>query len=490
MKSIKTEPGNKWFYEPKYLIGLCFVLLVVYSFYYLGRAKFDDSSLLGGDEWEYQSMAVNYATNHGFPVFGPAEPFEKYKMTRAWDQKWHDYYFNEFKNTKPDYHFYRTPGYPYFLGIVYKVFGISPKKAKQTQLFLLIIVAAFLPLLGYYYWKIPGILSGIAGGILFLNKYQSITSDLMTESLITFSLFILLFVFIWHEKRKNMVSSLVLGIVIGLSLLVKGSLIYLPPLFFAYMIYQVIRKKNKIINVIIAIVSFIVTILPWSLYASSKAGKTIVLSTQGDKVMLEGNNEANFTDGGWHPEGVRNNTTTFYSREEIKDLPTTQKIIRFYTEYSDKIPVVIYNKIVSGFEEFIYLKLSLLLIVFEFLLSAGDFIEKKRWLSAISQWKWISFIITVLIGLTLFKVFSLLMIVFLLAIFTFIIKKIETITLPPSFAIIFLNLFFLTIIVFGYSRFVYVADFLFMLVALRYVIFVFEVLFIKRIDPLLKKKSR
>ena len=479
-----TVPKQYTFINYKNIFLFCMLSVFVYFFLYSKKAKenkqmfYDDTSLLGGDEWEYQSMGVNYATGHGFPVFGCVEPFEKYKMTRAWSKDYYNYYYNEFTKAKED-HFYRTPGYPFFLGLVYKIYGVSPLKAKQLQLLMLVIIASFLPFIGYYYWKLPGFITSLISGILFMNEYYTIVSDLMTESLIMFSIFLIVIAFMWHQHKKNILTSIVLGLLMAVALLVKGSLVYMPPLFFIYFLYQSFKKNESYLNTAVILLVCVFTILPWSKYASKKAGKQIVLSTQAEIVMPDGNNELTFESGGWNRLNP-NDTNFFYNKAAIKDLPSNTKLKIFFEKYYDKIPIMIYNKIRFGFElvekdkygkdvnkEFVYIKLSVLLLIFELL----QLLINKIYSSVPSkekQFKWLSLAAVVIMGIAWFQIFPMLCLLATLFIISLLKGTLKDITIPVPAFIFLLSIIGITIVIFGYARFTYVIDFLYIQTALIY----------------------
>ena len=460
------------------------------------KYNYDDGAFLGGDEWEYQSMGVNYTTGHGFPICGNIEPFEKYKLTKSkrWnngpmtEQDWYNYYYNQYTKEEPKgYRFYRTPGYPFFIGVVYDVFGIYPKKVKQIQLLMLVFIAAFLPFVGFYYWKVPGALTAIPAGFLFLNQYSNITVELMTESLIMFTIFVLVLAFLWHQKKQSILSAVVFGLLLGINVLIKGSLIYVPPLFCLYFFYQAFKKKEKWLTAILIAVVGVCTILPWSMYATKKAGEKILLSTQGDRVMLHGNNELAYMSweelpeqqkqrygnnpnayipGSWNPV-PDGDTAFFYNTAAIKDLPQKEKFSMFMKTHLDKIPDMVYYKLIAGFENFNYIKLGILLMIFEmmYLLTDtlyGNILAKRK------QFRWYSLGVTILLAVIAFKIIPLLVILFALYAVSFFKDTLKDTSVTVPVFIMLLNFLILTASVFGYDRFTYVMDFLFIQTALFY----------------------
>ena len=195
-------------------------------------------------------MAVNFAKGHGIQKFGQIEKFDQYKFDRQDESL-----LTLFENSSYDVYtglnigrnnFYRTPGYPLFIGIIYKLFGVSPWIAKQIQLILLIVISSFLPWIGTYFWGRTGFWSGFAAGVLYISMYYNrARSNFDGTSYFIFHLSFVIIAFINFMKGKStFLSCVLLGASLGLSLLVKGSLIFLPFLFAAGMLWQAYKQKS------------------------------------------------------------------------------------------------------------------------------------------------------------------------------------------------------------------------------------------------------
>ena len=116
--------------------------------------NFNDDGYFGGDTWEYQSMAINWATGHGLKI-GAIEDYSAYKLNESKG----DSYYKKFMKAGVNsghYSHYRTPGYPIFVGIIYKLIGMSPSAVKQVQLIMIAITCASLPVIGFTIWKTYG----------------------------------------------------------------------------------------------------------------------------------------------------------------------------------------------------------------------------------------------------------------------------------------------------------------------------------------------
>lgn len=322
------------------------VLVSIYFLVFSSIAKFEDTAIFGGDAWEYQSIAVNFAKGHGIQKFGGMEPFETYKFESLAEQP---SYYQDFFDLAGKIDYVRTPAYPFFLGVIYRLFGISPSIAKAIQLLLLVIIAAALPFIGYNYWGKLGFYGGIPAGAFYLAINYKFSEYILTESLITFSIFLMLIAFIFYEKQKGILSICLLGVSLGYALLVKGSLIFLPIFIWGIILVEAIKKNNpeKWRLFFLMVLTTLLTVFPWSLYASSESGQFIFLSIQGSTQILDDNNEL-CIDGGWHPEWV-NNKNALYNNDGIDNSRTVTKVANFYLHNPLLLPHCLAKKFIRGF---------------------------------------------------------------------------------------------------------------------------------------------
>ena len=454
------------------------ILFLAYMLILYPKMTFDNYVQFGFDQWNYQAMAVNFAKGHGISKNGAIDNFEEYGFGN-----FHKYYngrMSSFINSAGTDNFYRTPGYPFFVGVIYKIFGVSPKIAKQIQQILLFLIFAFIPIFAFWLWKEIGFISGIFASILSA-KYGGINGGIiLTEPLITVFIFIIALAWFFDNKKKSIVSNIVFGVVSGFSLLVKGNLIFIPFIVFAIKFISAIKLKNKnlFINSIIYLSFVVLTILPWANYASNRAGETIILSTQGKQVLLDGHNE--YAQGGWTP-GWSSNKDSFYNNDNMEGKSIILRIINFYKHYPLKLPKLAIQKLIFGFIPFVYLWLLFTLIIIENIRNIIERVVKN---------KKIEFYFLIFVGLpvltlilyvkyyyyyefydTINNNLYFLFIFFILPFILLSIKKINRsksgfeFKIPEIFIIFFLNFFFLTIIIFGdiylkKNRFVGVANFM------------------------------
>ena len=302
----------------------------------------NENVFFGGDQWEYQSLAVNILNGHGYRL-GGLEPWEEYKF--AFTEKKE---FKEYFKSKSFYTFYRTPGYPLFLASIYKIFGVNPEIVKRIQFIMILICASIMPLICYYYYGATGIFSGVISSFLFMRYFVSDlrTGSILTESLILFSMLIWMFIYIYWEKEPTPFRILILGVFSGFLLFVKGSNIFIPFTFILFMICKFhFPQKNKLWQIITYVLAIVLTILPWSIYASLKSNKNIFLSIQGDTLLVECNNYNTANTGNWtrlHQFPVE---YLWYDRPAGSTKRNVKTVFNFYKENPSMILLSIKNKI-------------------------------------------------------------------------------------------------------------------------------------------------
>ena len=453
--------------SPGKVILLCAAFAILYGIVFFSATELDDTVNPHGDAWEYQAMAVAASQGHGLNRLGGVEPFEAYRFQNA-------------INDSTDYraacawwggrfHSYRTPGYPAFLAGIYTVFGDSPLRAKQAQLCLLILIAAFLPLLGFVTWGTTGLYAGIPAGFLFLDRWYGIASVLYTECLIMFVLFLFAFTFSFYERKRTLARAALLGFVSGVALLVKGDLVFIPVIVILVLLYRSWRKRGALIQAVVYGAMCAVTITPWSLYASRESGQFVVLSTQGSLVLLEGNNELAWTDGIWHPEYVTD-SSAFYNRAEIQRLPVPLRVVRFALRHAGRIPAMVSAKLNEAFGHYLYFRLASLLLLARLLMMLGRSEGAARRpggsLGRLTRYA----VAGLCLVAALASIPLMILMLFAAAAIAAWRGTLERIPFPLSFAVLFTNFVLITVMIFGDRRFISVMEPFFMLTGLTFLL--------------------
>jgi len=276
MKKIFDKAIHIWVNISLYRLLFCCILFFIYYFILKTNIRFTDTSLMQIDERDYQCIAVNYAKGHGIHRMGAIEPFEVYKFdTSSFRGKgdhelWYHTSMHLTRMFPGVFAFFRNPGYPYFLGLIYKIFGIHPAIAKHIQFILGLLVIVLLPLLGYYIWGRKGFLSGLmAGPFLLDSNFINACTSLMTESIQPFFLILFIFLGIYHQRHRSILSSGIFGLALGLMFLLKIAYILLPVIYTGYFIWEWYKKKPYAIrNALLVFMFFSLVAVPWTIYGS------------------------------------------------------------------------------------------------------------------------------------------------------------------------------------------------------------------------------
>ncbi len=354
------QPG---FFKLSSKIGLAVVCTFIFFFsliylFRVNREKFTDTAEFSGDAWEYQSLAVNLYLGHGYQL-GGIEKFSTYKFQESEEFKRQLHYLSdELSIPRYDYYlrgggyaFYRTPGYPFFLAIIYKLFGIHPLIVKIIQMILLAICASLMPVIGMYYWSRLGILSGLFSSFLFIKYFCPDPSAIMTEPLVTFSLFVLaIFIILW-EIKPSTTRTFILGIMTGICLLVKGLNGFLPLLLLIYIAFVDYKKRLRFKLSLVFILGFLLCIVPWNIYASKKNNRFLLLSTQAETLLLDSNNEGNLKTGGWAARWRKETKPSpRYLYNRLKDdYSPVKKLLIFLYQNKKGVPLLLTGKLYKGF---------------------------------------------------------------------------------------------------------------------------------------------
>lgn len=457
---------NKEFMPGKYLVAG--ILAIALFFLFKPLINTNNKAYFGGDTWEYQSMAVNYSLGLGLQKFGGLATFDTYKFDR-FDQTLYD----SFQRGAGFDNVYRTPGYSLVLGVFYKILGVQPLLAKYFQLFLLCIIAGTLPLLGLELFERKGYYAGLFGGVLLLQQYGHMANEILTEVVFAFSLYAICWCWILFWKRKNLVSACVLGASIGLALLIKGSIIFLPFIVITYFIFDFIRNreaKTLRLGVFSFFVIFVV-VFPWSIYASTKSTETVFLSTQTKYIIFDGNNEIS-SDGDWHPEWHKeNNQQTFlYNTAEFQDVGVLQGVILFYSKKPELLFPNYVGKLNRAFSGLPFHHLMTISLLFLFIIHRSN----KKFIKQASTTLYLLAVAFCFSNLYLDYTFILSSVGVILVIFTLLSDK--TLESRPRAVlwILYVNFFILTALTYGNKRFIEVIDFLYILLALTYFLVVVE----------------
>jgi 4-amino-4-deoxy-L-arabinose transferase-like glycosyltransferase len=174
---------------------------------------------------------------------------------------------------------YREPGYPLFLSLIYKTFGVENFKAVKMVQMVLLAITAFIvfKIFKLYNFTRTGVITGSAFALLPLYAYQVnlLQSELWTIFLLISSFFIILKIL---EKEGDISHYILLGIVFALLGLTRVHTL-LMPLIFAGIFYW---KNKPSRHIITSIAIVFITVLLWATYVYSNIGTFAITEGRGE----------------------------------------------------------------------------------------------------------------------------------------------------------------------------------------------------------------
>jgi len=464
IKALNWKPSYLWV-----CTGCVFLTLIFASTMF--SHEFDPKAKFIGDIKSYQSLAVNWAKGHGLR-YGGMEDIEVYQFHSLSEDDYSRFKkMGEREGYLASTDFFRTPGYPIFLGVVYKIVGVSPFAAKRIQYLLIAISCGLLPLIGFHYWGLIGSLSGVVSAVVAFRYYAegvTLADQLMTEALIIFSLVVLVCFLIYWKKQTGPWTSFSLGLMLGACLLVKTSLIFLPALFAAYCGWNMRRRNVRWWGryTMMILGGFLLVTGVWSVHVSLHVGKPVFMSIQAGTALKAGNNELSFSGTGADNDRWQENKSGFYYRPKIRSLPEPVQVLFFWKEHLGQMPSLVHKKIRQAFNSPALYITSLFFILECFFSLTKYFRERARRLLRFLA------VIGILSSAIFISPLNAGPIYIYFGLFIYCIRVASRgggqYFLPMPLVLIFFNFLFITIIVFGQFRFLVVMEWVFILTAISY----------------------
>lgn len=187
-----------------------------------------------------------------------------------------------------------TPGYPYFLAVIYSVFGYNDSAVKIIQLFLLGLIGVIV----YFICKrlsvkfTLALLAGLAGA---LWPYFLLYSNLILPGIsLSFLLIIAIYLLLSLQKTPTYLKAVGMGVVLGLSSLIRPMVLLLP---FWLVIGSVIfirkfRKPKTFLKLLVFIIAFIATLSPWTIRNYMEFHEFSVIKSEISSMTEAGVNES------------------------------------------------------------------------------------------------------------------------------------------------------------------------------------------------------
>jgi len=190
----------------------------------------------------------------------------------------------------------RSPGYPFFLAGLYKIFGHSHNYVRFFQIIVSLFTLVFIFLLARdIFGDRVAFVSAFIGATY--PPFLSYSGLLLTENLFTFCLISFMY-FAWLAiKEKKKVFSFLAGLIIGYGILVREEAVVFLPVFFLVG-FICFRKDLKKIMLLILVA--ICVIAPWTIRNYKVFNKFVLVSSQGGSTLWISSYKEEWLE--WHSE--------------------------------------------------------------------------------------------------------------------------------------------------------------------------------------------
>jgi 4-amino-4-deoxy-L-arabinose transferase-like glycosyltransferase len=177
---------------------------------------------------------------------------------------------------------FRPPGYPFFLALVYEVFGIHIRPVLVIQALLDFVSALFIYGIARNWLKPKYALWAFFG----YSIYVVWASMFMTEGFFNFLQLFTLWVLLGKRRQSRLWMALV-GIGFGWFVLTKPEKVLLVPIFLGYVLWKD-RSRRALLNCFICGLFMTLVLAPWLWREKEVHGKWIWIEIGGGKAWFDG----------------------------------------------------------------------------------------------------------------------------------------------------------------------------------------------------------
>ena len=177
--------------------------------------------------------------------------------------------------------FYMAPGYPYFVAGIYKMFGGSNYFAVAfIQILLDTLLCLLLFFLGKWLFnKRVGLLAAFFAA--FYRPFIFYSVPLLSDNLILFLNIFTIFIVYWALRKKDYRRWILGGLVLGLSALVKPTVLLFLPFLFIGLYFYPKKKFNPFLSYLVVVLLTIIVISPVTIRNYKLSGRFTPICSNG-----------------------------------------------------------------------------------------------------------------------------------------------------------------------------------------------------------------
>lgn len=159
-----------------------------------------------------------------------------------------------------------TPGYPFFLALVYSIFGHNHSAVIIIQFLILALISSTVYCIGKKFLNLPQNLVFLASLTVLIWPYFILYSTLiLTEILFTFFLLLSVYLFLIFQKNFSLKSGFLTGFCFALAALIRPVILLLPfwLIFVLFLTTRSNQGKSHLLKMVLVLVVFLISLTPW-----------------------------------------------------------------------------------------------------------------------------------------------------------------------------------------------------------------------------------
>ncbi|MDD4217895.1 MAG: glycosyltransferase family 39 protein [Bacteroidales bacterium] len=273
LSRIKRTINIEFFRTKALLSLLSLALSIIICFFYYSIEDKETFNLVNNevlisqafDQYDYHTNAINFSTGQGILINGEVIPDFDYKINfgEKNDGKYNIELFTGIRN------YNRFPAYSIVISGIYKLFNFNPIAVKIWQIILLCVLIFMFPLLGYKIWQNKGFWAGLLASPFLLIYIFPYSLLILPDTLTVFVNFLILWFYIDLRKNFSYKNIFISSSLLGLSFLIKASLVVLIPFIILDII--ILTKKNglkkNLLKPIIYLGIFFLLWIPYNIWS-------------------------------------------------------------------------------------------------------------------------------------------------------------------------------------------------------------------------------
>ncbi len=187
--------------------------------------------------------------------------------------------------------FFRAPLYPYFLALIYSIFGASLLVAQTVQIILGSLSAVLVYMIGCRVFDtktgvVAGIIMAVYGTLVFFEAL------LLIPTLIIFLNLCAVLILLYAVEKDNVWLYLSGGLLLGLSAIARPTVLAVAAVFALWFLIRIIKKRKGISAKTLAVfaLGIVLPIIPVTMHNLRESGELTIIGTYGGLNFYIGNN--------------------------------------------------------------------------------------------------------------------------------------------------------------------------------------------------------